>query len=260
MWAALIAAIGLTTVHVLAGRLQFLHVEHRSRWLSIAGGASVAYVFVHVLPELDKHQEHLSAIPAIAFVQHHVYLVALVGFATFYGLERLAQRSRRRDAPKRTGPASPADEQSPPAPPAVFWTHVLSFGAYNALIGYLLIERASAGTWSLVLFAVALGLHLLVNDDSLHEHHQHRYQKFGRWLLSLAILLGWGVGAVWDVSQAMLAVLFALIAGGVILNAIKEELPGERESRWWAFVAGATVYTLLLLCEGWMTDGESGGG
>ena len=29
----------------------------RSRWLSLAGGVSVAYVFVHILPELAKGQD-----------------------------------------------------------------------------------------------------------------------------------------------------------------------------------------------------------
>ena len=45
----------------------------------------------------------------------------------------------------------------------------------------------------------------------------------------------------------MLAVLFAFLAGGVILNVIKEELPEEQESLFWAFALGAALYTVLLL-------------
>ena len=44
-----------------------------------------------------------------------------------------------------------------------------------------------------------------------------------------------------------LAVLFAFLAGGVILNVIKEELPEEQESLFWAFALGAALYTALLL-------------
>jgi hypothetical protein len=42
-------------------------------------------------------------------------------------------------------------------------------------------------------------------------------------------------------------VLVALLAGGVILNVLKEEVPSERQSRFWAFAAGAAAYAGLLL-------------
>jgi hypothetical protein len=44
-----------------------------------------------------------------------------------------------------------------------------------------------------------------------------------------------------------IALLFAFLAGGVILNVLKEELPEERQSRFWAFALGAGIYTVLLL-------------
>jgi hypothetical protein len=52
-----LAAAVMVTVHLVAGRLRFLDVIQRSRWLSIAGGVSVAYIFVHLLPELSAGQE-----------------------------------------------------------------------------------------------------------------------------------------------------------------------------------------------------------
>ncbi|WP_180381094.1 MULTISPECIES: hypothetical protein [Fischerella] len=45
----------------------------------------------------------------------------------------------------------------------------------------------------------------------------------------------------------MIALLFTFLAGGVILNILKEELPEERKSRFWAFALGAGIYTVLLL-------------
>lgn len=44
-----------------------------------------------------------------------------------------------------------------------------------------------------------------------------------------------------------LAVLIAFLAGGVVLNVLKEELPEERESRFWAFAIGTALYAALLL-------------
>lgn len=55
------------------------------------------------------------------------------------------------------------------------------------------------------------------------------------------------MGLVFEVSEAALAVLFAFLAGGVVMNVLKEELPEERESRLWAFVLGAGLYAGVLL-------------
>ncbi len=51
---ALLMALFLAAVHLFSGRLYFLDSVPRSRWLSIAGGVSVAYVFVNLLPELAE--------------------------------------------------------------------------------------------------------------------------------------------------------------------------------------------------------------
>ena len=58
----------------------------------------MAYVFVHLLPDLGEDQEIVLAAAGerFSFVEYHVYLVALVGLAVFYGLERAAKLSRRR--------------------------------------------------------------------------------------------------------------------------------------------------------------------
>ena len=50
--ATLSAAILLAIIHVITPSLRFLWGTPRSIWLSLAGGVSVAYVFVHLLPEL----------------------------------------------------------------------------------------------------------------------------------------------------------------------------------------------------------------
>src|SRR5829696_9732612 len=87
---ALVLAAGLAGVHLFSGRLQFLGVSPRSRWLSAAGGVSVAYVFVHLLPDLADEQETIreATDENLSFLEYHVYLVALVGLVAFYGLER----------------------------------------------------------------------------------------------------------------------------------------------------------------------------
>jgi hypothetical protein len=235
---ALIFALGLALIHLGAGYLTPLKATPRSRWLSLAGGASVAYVFVHILPELKKGQDVIvrARLP-LAFLEHHVYIMALIGFVTFYGLERLAVASRRRQAAGASAATTPV----------VFWIHILSFACLNTLVGYLLLHREQPGLDSLVFFALAMGAHFLVNDYGLRRHHQAAYHQMGRWLLAGSILVGWGLGVVTPIHELLLAVLFAFLAGGTILNVVKEELPEEQESRFGAFALGAALYTVLLL-------------
>jgi hypothetical protein len=237
---SLLAVVGLALVHLFSNRLRFLDVTPRSVWLSIFGGISVAYVFVHLLPELAEGQETVAEAvgEGLAFLESHIYLVALLGLAIFYGLERAASSSRRR---KRE--AGKEDSTTP----GIFWLHVSSFAVYNALIGYLFFHRLAAGLEDLLLFFVAMALHFVVNDHGLREHHKDAYLRKGRWVLAAAVVLGWVVGLLTEIPEVAIAVLTAFLAGGVIMNVLKEELPEERESRFWAFALGAAFYTVILL-------------
>lgn len=236
--AGIIAAV-LCATHLLAGKLRFLDATPRSRWLSAAGGASVAYVFVHLFPELGGRQEHLARASrgVLPFMEHHVYLVALVGLAVFYGVEKHSLASRRRNQEQR-GEDRTTDD--------AFWLSITSFAIYNAVIGYLLLRGDLEDITQLVLYALALGVHFVVNDFALAEHHRDAYRRFARWMLALAVVAGWLVGIATDVSERVIALVIAFIAGGVILNVLKEELPGERLAQFWPFAAGALAYTALL--------------
>src|ERR671916_509735 len=57
IFVSLLAVVVLAIVHLLAGSMRFLESTPRSIWLSIAGGISVAYVFVHLLPDVAEEQQ-----------------------------------------------------------------------------------------------------------------------------------------------------------------------------------------------------------
>lgn len=232
--------VGLALVHLFAGRLRFLDVVPRSGWLSFAGGVSVAYVFIHVFPELEEAQRALDEhIGTIAFIEHHAYLVALAGLAAFYGLERLVRADRKQRGARGTGEDAPASA-------AVFWLHIGSFAFYNALVGYLLVSREDT-LLGMLFFFLAMAFHFLVNDHGLRQHHKGLYRRRGRWVLCIAVAVGWGIGLMTQVSEAATGALFAFLAGGIVLNVLKEELPEERLSRFWPFAFGAIVYATMLL-------------
>jgi hypothetical protein len=66
-------------------------------------------------------------------------------------------------------------------------------------------------------------------------------------VLVVTVVVGFLVGAATEISEAAIAVLTAFLAGGVILNVLKEEVPSERQSRFWAFALGMAGYAALLL-------------
>lgn len=238
--ASLLFACLFALVHLGIGWMRFLDQAPRSRWLSAAGGVAVAYIFLHVLPELATHQqtfaEALNTTDATA--EALVYSLSLAGLVVFYGLERAIRVSRKQMAAAGRGGMPHA---------GAFWLHIGSFAVYNAIIGYLLLHREEPGLQSLTIYGIAMALHFVTNDFGLRQDHQIRYDRIARWIIAGAVLAGWVLGRAVDVPETWVAMLFAFIAGGVVLNVLKEELPEERESRLWPFVGAAAAYGVLLM-------------
>lgn len=235
MLVPLAAALFLAAVHIFAGKLRFLDGIPRSVWLSGAGGASVAYVFLHLLPELAHGQETLAEAAGewLGFLEAHIWIVALVGLAAFYGLERAAREA--------------ADDGSEASTRGVFWLHVVSFGLYNAIIGYLLLHRENPDLAALATYTSAMALHFVVNDYGLRQNHPELYHNTGRWLLGAAVVAGCVLASLVRLSEPVVAAMVALLGGGVILNVMKEELPEDRQSRFLPFAVGAALYAVLLV-------------
>ena len=233
--------IVLAVIHIFVSRFAWLNrIIPWYRWLSLGAGVSIAYVFLDVLPELNHAQaeiEHVGG-PLVQFLENHVYLLALAGLAAFYGLEILATRSRRMNHCE-TGKNCTHT--------GIFWVHIGSFAIYNALIGNLLSDAETRGVISAALLGIALALHFLVNDRSLRSHHKAPYDRLGRWILAGALMSGWAIGQVAHLHEAAVAVVWAFVAGGIILNVLKEELPEDRESCFGTFTVGGAAYAALLL-------------
>ncbi|MBD8015288.1 MULTISPECIES: hypothetical protein [Planococcus] len=240
IWLSFIFAIGFVLIHLFSKRLKLLKVLPRSRFLSIAGGISVAYVFLHLLPELGVFQDELQGElenGSLRFLENHIYLLAMTGLVIFYALEHWVKTSKKKNR----------HLAEPKAATGVFWVHIITFALYNGVIGYLLVREDYQDMGSMVLFFSAMAVHFMANDKGLRATHPEDYDRYGRWLLAAAILIGWGIGAVTEVHDWIMSVLTALLAGGIILNVLKEELPEERESSLLAFCTGLISYSVLLL-------------
>ena len=93
-----------------------------------------------------------------------------------------------------------------------------------------------------------MGLHYFVVDESLSVRLGSTYHRVGRYLFSAACLGGAILGAAMQIDETTLGILLAFLGGAVILNTIRNELPGtETRGNFIAFAAGAAVYAVILL-------------
>jgi hypothetical protein len=232
------AVLVLSAANLVPRYVGHLHPAGSRPLVSFFGGFATAYVFVHLLPAVVEAQEALEEVtPDGGHGSGQLaYVLALVGLTTFYGIELGARASRDGEDP------DPRTEHR------TYVASMVAFVVYNALVGYLVAQRVEAdGAGAAVLLAVALAMHLVVNDAALRDHHQERYERNGRWILALAVPAGWLVGLADVVPETAAAALLALLAGAIVLNVLKDEVPSEREGSFGAFLAGAASCTALLL-------------
>ncbi len=248
---ALLAALGVTAVlavlHLLAPRVHTLPGVPQRAIGSFAGGLAVAYVFLHLLPELAEGAESVGevlsdVVDVTPLLDLAIFLLALAGFAVLYGLERLAARS---GSPRGRSAGESAEVEPPPA---VYWLHLSTFAVYNGLITYTMPLRFRTGVAFALLFAVAMGLHFVLTDRGLGEHYPRRFRRTGRFVLSGALLVGWLAAAVAAPTSTLVVVLLtAVLGGGILLNVFKEELPNvDRRSSYPWFLGGLVLYAALL--------------
>ena len=225
-WPPLIAVAFLAAIHLTAGSLTSVRGKRDHRWLSFAGGITVAYVFIHVLPDLAEYQEvWLEQRPegSSRWFRHQIWVGALAGLVIAYALDHISARSEA----------------------TRFRLHLGSFALYNVVIGYYIARIASP--LAMALATAALGAHFIVNDRAFRRDHEERYLGSGRFVLAAAVAFGGLLAHVVEVSQLLIAPLYALLAGGIILHALEEEIPPEHEGRVGWFAAGAAAYGALIL-------------
>lgn len=254
--ASLLAALGsvvaLAALHLGAGRLRRLPGVPEDATTSLAGGLAVAYVFLHLLPELARGNEEVGRVlgddlPADFLTDVIVFLIALSGFTILYGMERLAQRHSARGAGETA------------RSPAVFRLHLATYVVYNGIITYSMPLRYRISVAFAVLFTGAMGLHFVITDRGLREHWPERFDGRARAVVAGALLVGWAAALVVAPTSAWLvAALIAFLGGFILMNVFKEELPHDpRRAHFGWFVAGVTIYAALILL---VAAAEHGGG
>ena len=229
--AALLSVIVFSLVHLFGDKIGKLNREAHGRFLSAGGGIAIAYVFVDLLPKLARSD--LLVRQALQgwfpYFERHVYVMALLGFLLFF----IVGQTPTLFSKKRQ-----------------FWISMTSYALFNFLVGYAVVDKDNPEVRPLFLFTFAIALHYFSNDFSLEEAYGEVYRHLGKWLLIVALFLGWIAGAVVTLPPTVIALVSAFIGGGVIMNVTRHELPEENPHSLGAFLLSTLLYATILLAIG----------
>ncbi len=231
------AVVFLSLVHVLADMLRWKHQLPQKYWLSFADGISISYVFLGLLPKIIEGTAVIpdSLGPMVTILKHNPFLPLLVGLVSFYGLERLVEN------PSIENGSSPSSNTTG----LRVWSHLSSYALYKAIIGYLVAKMDDP--LLIAIFVLSMAVHFLVVDYRMMEIHKGAYQRIGRWLLTLAIFIGWVVGVTTVIAPFLVTLLLAFVAGGIVLVVLEEEFSREHPSSFPAFLAAVLSYMAVQI-------------
>lgn len=232
-WAQLTVVIALTLIHLSSKYFAFSFISLK-QFMSLAGGVGVSYILLYVLPEVSHASTAVQE--EISFASDlFVYGIALFSFSFFYIFDRLVTMEWRK---KKVSDPKAVENR-------LFWAHLLFFIIYNAIIGYTLTKSFDS-IGQLIIVFLAFALHFTTNDWGLRHHHEVNYDKYGRILLSLSVLLGYLIGKFTDFPAYILEMSEAFILGGLLLTVVKRELPSEEDENIPGFMVGIVISGVLF--------------
>ncbi len=222
--AGLFSVFILAAIHLFANRAKVLGWVWHGRFLSFASGLSFAYVFIDLLPSLEKGEPALkrSLDPLLPYLDRHSYLIALIGILFYYGI------------------------QSRPSTSTTQWIKSSGYLLFNFLIGATLSDSSNPEIQPLALFTIAIGMHYFVRDHLAKVAKEQPLQ----WTLISSLFLGYFIGYLTELPDTALAVGISFVAGGILLNVFHYELPKQEKGGYLYFLLGSALYTILLLSVG----------
>jgi hypothetical protein len=242
LWAAGLATFFLILFHYLSPWLaNYLPGQGRA-FVSFSGGVAVAYVFLHMLPELVEYNQPIGQFLLrhawlTPFTELCIYIIALLGFLIYYGFDLLAERYRdeSRDNSWEYG------------------LHLGMFCLYNFLITYTMSLRAASSMTATIVFTVAMALHFVLTDRKFCRFYALRFNHVGRFILICALLIGWLCSVIFDpVNVLVSALMLAFLSGSVLLNVFREELPATGLTNYYWFGFGSVLVMFILLLQTWL--------
>lgn len=223
-----IALCILVMIHLFANLSSVMGWMWHGSFLSLAAGVSFAYVFVDLLPALEKGQPILKQTigPVIPYLDLHAYLIALLGVLFYYGLHTQTESK------------------------GLFFLSTLGYLLFNFFVGASLSDSTNPDIQPITLFTIAMGMHYFIHDHNMRTNYLVEYDTKVRWYLVLALFCGYFVGLITHIPDAIVAIVVSFLSGGMLLNALRYELPKREQVGYCFFVFGALIYTAIVLGVG----------
>jgi zinc transporter ZupT len=220
---AAVCGVLLTLIHLASERIEPRHGAMRWRIISFAAGISIAYLFLHLLPETYEAADHIRG---------WVFVFLLAGFAVFHLIEKYiyqhAERERLVEELKEI--------------------HSISFFAYHFVVGIALRGKFEDSVLEGLLFLVPVAFHAGLSTASLSGIHGDMRQRASvRVFLSLSTLLGVVFAVFIPIPPALELGLVSFVAGVLLYIIVREFLPQKEKGEPAYFVLGLLVFAIVNL-------------
>ena len=201
---------------------------------SLGGGTAVAYIFVHLMPELAVGGKSLTELNIAKYTptpitEAALFLTAMVGMVVFFTLDVLAQQGK---SSTRTN----------------FTIHLIAFGVLSGLYAYTLPALVTTGWAYAALFTFVLAVHTLLADRTMARAHPRLFAHETRWVGVAGVAAGLACAILLPpANELVLATAIAFLGGVLLMVTFREELPQASRTRLPWFLGGLTLMTIVLL-------------
>lgn len=216
-------ALGFVAIHFWSHHLyQFIDKSEQIA-SSFSGGMAIAYVFIHLLPELESSEKVLGS---------SLHFIVLIGFLLFYSMQSLVWKSNINQKNQHFW---------------LFYIEILFYCLYNGLLVYSLPEQFQQMFLFAVLYLISIGFHLLNNNYTLSKKYPHKFKFWGRYYLIASVVSGFLIYLLANPTKEFISdCIIAMLAGSIMFNVFYEELPSPKTSSVHWFAIGVMAYVILL--------------
>ncbi|MEI7493030.1 MAG: hypothetical protein WCJ92_00325 [Alphaproteobacteria bacterium] len=212
-----------------------------SKVSSIGGGMAMAAVFVFMVPDVVAKISTVAANTNIEFLkqEHHlmflVFTTFLVAFCTMYALEKVA-----------------LDRTKVKAEPSLF-VFYLHMGILCAMLIALVSSfpvLAKASFYAIGIVCSLAVFEIFLEEVALLKHFGALYSHVGRYIVMLAIVIGWALGLKFITQESSVFTLMtqAFVIGMILTAVVKGEFDLINQSNnYIIFIVSAFTKVLIVL-------------
>jgi hypothetical protein len=204
--------------------------KYAAIWVPATGGIAVGYVFLYQLPKLGAYTTDIANASGglNEFSDYRAYSFCLAGFILYFLVDSLAESETK--SSKR-------------------YTILFAAGfiVYALLVGFSIATFSRSSILALQMGSAVLLIHMLGIDHQLRHLESSLFDRYQRWMLAAAVLLGWGGGVVFPIAKEIVMYASAFLSGGIIANVMFEEVPRKRIGRLLPFIIGVALFVCVAV-------------